>query len=339
MSESAGSLPRVSEITERPADLCKHFRFVLPRKAMFKIRMWRITRCVVAAVAMLSSASATENGGSVYPVGVETVMTGVQPRPGQTVLYEYTCFYMANEFDDSKGKSAIPEFKLRVFANALKVTHNWGIHFLGGTIESQIGVPFVYEQLRTASGKFSEFGLTNMNLIPVSVTYQKGNLHWYYEADLFSSGAGYSAAHVVNIGQHNQAIAPVAGFTYLPRQGKGEISSRFSYIFNGYDRDTHYHSGNEFMWEYNASYEIAKKVAAGFNGYFYQQMTNDYLKGVVLQDGFRGRDLAVGPQLRFPLGRHGGFAVKYYRDTLVQNKPRGNAFWFQLSVPIGRRAP
>jgi len=288
---------------------------------------------------MLSFASATENGGSVYPVGVETVMTGVQPRPGQTVLYEYTCFYMANEFDDSRGKSAIAEFKLRVFANAVKVTHNWGIHFLGGTIESQIGVPFVYERLRTESGKFSEFGLTNMNLIPVSVIYQKGNLHWYYEADLFSSGAGYSAAHAVNIGQHNQAIAPVAGFTYLPRQGKGEISSRFTYIFNGYNKDTHYHSGREFMWEYNASYEISKKVAAGLNGYLYQQTTNDHLEGVVFQDGFRGRDLAVGPQLRFPLVKHGGFAVKYYRDTLVQNKPRGNAFWFQLSVPIGRRAP
>jgi len=78
---------------------------------------------------------------------------------------------------------------------------------------------------------------------------------------------------------------------------------------------------------------------SGFNGYFYQQTTNDDLKGVVFQDGFRGRDLAVGPQLRFPLGKHGGFAFKYYRDTLVQNKPRGNAFWFQLSVTIGRRAP
>jgi len=306
---------------------------------MFIVRMWRKAGCAVAVVALLSFASATENGGTVYPVGVETVMTGVQPRPGQTVLYEYTCFYMANEFDDLKGKSAIAEFKLRVFANAAKVTHNWGIHFLGGTIESQIGIPFVYERLRTEAGMFSEFGLTNMNLIPVSFTYQKGNLHWYYEADLFTSGAGYTAAHVVNIGQHNEAIAPVAGLTFLPRQGKGEISSRFTYMFNGYDKDTHYHSGNEFMWEYNASYELSKKVAAGFNGYFYQQTTNDYRKGVVFQDGFRGRDLAVGPQLRFPLGKHAGFAVKYYRDTLVQNKTRGNAFWFQLSVPIRKRAP
>jgi hypothetical protein len=111
---------------------------------------------------------------------------------------------VANEFDDSKGKSAAGEFKLRVFANAVKITHNWGIHFLGGTIESQIGVPFVYEQLRIQLGKFSQFGLMNVNIIPVSVTYQKGNLHRYYEADMFTPGRGYSAANVVNIGQHNQ---------------------------------------------------------------------------------------------------------------------------------------
>jgi len=303
---------------------------------MFTLRVRGIGSSMAVVMTMLSFAGATENGGSVYPVGVETVMTGIQPRPGETVLYQYTCYYMANEFDGAKGKSAIPKFRLRVFANAVKITHNWGVHFLGGTIESQIGLPFVYEQLRIQPGTFSEFGLTNVNIIPVSVTYHKGALHWYYEADMFSSGAGYSAAHVVNIGQHNQAIAPAAGFTYLPRQGTAEISSRVMYIFNGYDQARRYHSGNEFTWEYNADYEIAKKVAAGFNGYFYRQTTDDKLGGVIFLDGFRGRDLALGPQLRAPLGKRGGFAVKYYRDTLVENKPRGNAFWFQMSVPLGR---
>ena len=133
------------------------------------------------------AASATENGGSVYPAGVETVMTGMQPHPGQTAIYEYTCFYAANRFADAKGKSSFPEFKLRVFANAFKITHNWGIRFLGGTIESQIGVPFLYEQLHVGAGKFTKSGVNNVNVIPFSVTYAQGNLHWYYEADLFSS--------------------------------------------------------------------------------------------------------------------------------------------------------
>lgn len=306
---------------------------------LLPIRTWHIRCCAVVVAALLTVASATENGGSVYPVGVETVLTGIQPHPGQTVLYEYTVFYTANEFDDSRGKSAIPEFKLRVFANAIKVTHNWGFHFLGGTIESQIGIPFVYEQLHVQPGKFSAFGLTNMNLIPVSVTYGKEHLHWYYEVDMFTSGAGYASTHVVNIGQHNLAIAPVAGFTYLPLQGKAEISSRCSYIFNGYDSATQYHSGNEFMWEYNAGYGISSKAAVSFNGYLYQQTTDDHLRGAVSQGGFRGRDLALGPQLLVRLGKHSGFAVKYYRDTLVENKPSGNAFWFQMSFPIGRHNP
>jgi hypothetical protein len=304
---------------------------------MFTSGMWRVGCRVAAVVAMLSFVSATENGGSVYPVGVETVMTGVQPPPGKTALYEYTCFYISNEFDDARGRSAVPGFRLKVFANAVKVTHNWGVHFLGGTIASQIGVPLIYQQLSTESGQFSEVGLTNVNFIPFNVSYHQENLHWYYEADFFSRGAGYSATHEMNIGQHNLAVAPVAGLTYLPWKGKGEVSSRFTYIFNGNNRDTHYQSGNEFMWEYNAAYEFSKKVAAGLNGYFYQQVTDDRLQGAVFQDGFRGRGLAVGPQLRFPLGKHGGFAVKYYRDTLVQNRPRGHAFWFQMSVPIGRR--
>ena len=68
---------------------------------------------------------------------------------------------------------------------------------------------------------------TNVNVIPFSVTYAKGDVHWYYEADLFHPGGGYSQSGVLNVGQHNLAAAPVAGFTYLPKQGKAEISSRF----------------------------------------------------------------------------------------------------------------
>jgi hypothetical protein len=75
------------------------------------------------------------------------------------------------------------------------------------------------------------------------------------------------------------------------------------------------------------------------NGYLYKQTTDDQLNGTAVAGGNRGRDLAIGPQFRFFIGPHSAFAFKYYRDTLVQNKPRGNAFWFQLGVPInfGRR--
>jgi hypothetical protein len=290
---------------------------------------------VLLTLGAAGPAAATENGACVFPVGVETVMTGMQPHPGKTLGYEYTAVYAANELDNAQGKSSVPEFKLRVFATAFKVTHNWGWKLLGGTVETELAVPLIYQQLHVPPGKFTKYSVANVDLVPVAMAYSKGDLHWYYEADLFAPGAAYAASDVLNVGQHNLAIAPVAGFTYLPNKGATEISSRFTYIVNGPDSATGYHSGNEFFWEYNADREFAHdKIALGVNGAYYQQTTDDTQHGVVYQNGYRGRDLQFGPQARFPLGKHGGFAFKYYRDTLVQNKPRGNAFWFQIAVPL-----
>jgi hypothetical protein len=44
--------------------------------------------------------AATENGACVFPVGVETVLTGMQPPPGTSAGYEYTAFYSADELDN-----------------------------------------------------------------------------------------------------------------------------------------------------------------------------------------------------------------------------------------------
>lgn len=291
----------------------------------------------LATMVMLGStgfASATEKGISVYSAGVETVMTGVQPSAGKTMVYEYTAEYAANEFDDAKGVSSMPEFKVRIFATAFKVTHNWGIPALGGTVVSKLSVPLLYEQLHVAPGKFTKYSVGDVSIAPMSIAYNKGAAHWFYEADLYCPGATYTKSDVVNIGQHNLGLAGSSGVTWLPDRAKREISSRFAYIFNGPNHATGYHGGNEFVWEYNVDQSISKKLAVGLNGYFYQQITDDRLNGMAYEGGFRGRDLAIGPQVRYLFGQHGGLAFKYYRDTFVENKSRGNAFWFQICVPM-----
>jgi hypothetical protein len=293
-------------------------------------------------VALCALASATESGASVYPVGVDTVMNGMQPHPGQTSIYEYTCNYSANELDDAHGKKLpIPDFKLRVQVEAIKLTHNWGWHLLGGTVATQFAVPFTYEQLHVpvmAVPKSTKFSIGNADLVPVTVTYNKGIAHWYYEADLFGPGAGYSLADAkaggLNIGQHNMALGFFAGDTFLLNKGKTEISTKQGYLINGYDSAMRYHSGNEFTLEFNVDQAVTKKLAIGFNGDLYKQVTDDHQYGAVYDGGNRGRDLQIGPQVRYAVGHHGGMAFKYYRDTLVQNKTRGNAFWFQIAVPF-----
>jgi hypothetical protein len=281
-----------------------------------------------------SVAFATENGASVYPVGVETVLPALTPHQGGTMLYEYSAFYEANEVVNSAGAAVPEEFKLRVVANAFRIVHNWKLQVLGGTVNSAIAVPLVYEDLHIIPGKFGKFSISNVDVGVFQVAYAHKDLHWYVGGDVWLPGAAYSPNDILNVGQHNFATGPVGAVTYLPKRGNWEASSKFQYIVNFNDVTTRYRSGNEFTWEYAGMRQINHKIAVGANGFVYRQTTDDLQNGVIVDGGNRGRDVAIGPEVRFHLGAHGGFALKYLPDTLVQNKPRGNAFWFQLGFPV-----
>ena len=307
---------------------------------------YSLMACLLTALLISAAARATENGGSVYPIGAETVLQGMMPGPHETGLYTFHLVYTANELDEGNGKPYPFDFKLRVFANAAKFEHNWGIPVFGGKWASTIGIPFLYEQLRVPTGpttteKYTKFGLGNVEVIPFGVTYNKGNWHWFYQGDFFPPGAPYTRGDTLNIGQHHLAAGPTGAFTYLAPKAAYEVSSKVDYIFNFKDGATEYRGGNELTWEYTAMHAVSKKAAAGINGYLYQQTTKDQLNGITVMNvdgiatnGFRGRDLAVGPEFRYFFGEHKAFAFKYTRDTLVQNKPRGNSFWFQLGIPL-----
>lgn len=303
---------------------------------------------LAAVVAMaLGVASATENGGSVWPVGAESYATAAGvPHKGETMFYEYTCVYTANAIDDGKGRNLDPDFKLRVFAVAGKLSHNWGVKVLGGELGSYIAVPNVYEQVKFDMGgtKYTKDDLTNINIVPLTVFNHKGIWHWYYELQLESLGTGYQSGAVQNIGQHNVALTPGAAFTITPHKGMQDIMARFDYVINDADHDTHYHSGNEFFTQFDAQQEILnRKASVGVTGYYYKQVTNDTLSGLVvaprnmdgsLDLGYKGRAFDIGPQVTMPWGKHGALVVKWDRDFMVQNKPRGNAFWFQFGIPF-----
>lgn len=303
-------------------------------------RMVKPAAFVISAIflqlSLTSLASATENGASTYPVGVDTRMSGMQPSKGQTVLYNYTNFYWANETDNGNGKSTTPGFKIRIAADAPKIVHDWGINFLGGTLHSNITFPTVHEELNTGSAKGNETGLGNMSMALLGVTYVHKNIHWYYEGDFNLPGGSYNSNNIANIGQHNFAGGPVGAITYLPHEGRQDLSAKVSYLFNSKNGANNYASGNEFMTEYAASQRLGKYANLGVNGYYFQQTTDDKQNGVAYEGGYRGRDFTIGPVLDFKLDAVSGM-FKYERDTLVENRTRGNVLWFEFMVPLTHR--
>ncbi len=307
---------------------------------------YRFLLIIIGLVLLCAAASATENGASVWPVGAESIAiaAGV-PHSGQTYVYEYTLFYEANEIDDAHGKKMpIPDFKVRAFAVAVKLSHNWGVKFLGGELGSYIAVPQVYEQLHVPPGKFTKDDITNINVVPFTVFNHKGMVHWLYELEVETLGTGYTAGAPINIGQHNIAFTPGAAITLTPHHGEQEMSARFDYVINDADHVTHYHSGNEFFTQFDARQEILhRKASVGLVGYYYQQTTNDSLHGAAVVTtnadgtqsiGYKGRVLDLGPQVTLPWSKHGALVFKMDHDMLVQNKTRGNSFWFEFGVPF-----
>jgi hypothetical protein len=315
----------------------REFHGIHPRRLFF-------AAMIFAAAA--SIASATEKGGSVWPIGAETFGTAAGvPHAGQTLFYQYTCFYVANELDDGKGHdSGVPQFKLRALGMAGKLSHNWGVKVLGGEWGSYIAIPEVFEQFSVNGVQVNKNAISNIDITPITIFNHKGMVHWYYELQFESAATAYEKGATLNIGQNNIAFTPGAAITLTPHKGQQNIMSRVDYIINDADHATHYHSGNEFFWQFDAQQALPRsRATVGVCGYFYQQTTRDTQSGwaVVTSNadgtqstGYKGREMEIGPQATFPLGKHGAIIVKWDHDTLVQNKPRGNAFWFELGVPF-----
>jgi len=245
---------------------------------------------------------------------------------------EFNATYHANSLLDGQGHSVVPGFKLSVWAFAPKVVHNWGVHVLGGNWVTWVATPVATLWLQTPAGKYSTTGFTNP-VIGNDIAYNRGNWHGWYGLDVETPAPVYHKGSALNPGQHNFATTPSGAFSYLPHHGRTEISSRVQYIVNYTNPADHYRSGNEFLWEYVAMQNVTKKLAIGANGYFYQQTTADRVLGVVYAAGNQGKDLAIGPELRYEVG-HMLLIAKYFKDTQVQNRACGNAFWIELGLPL-----
>src|SRR5438132_5430890 len=81
-----------------------------------------------------------------------------------------------------------------------------------------------------------------------------------------------------------------------------------------------------------------KMVSSGHSrvvqGFFLNQCTDDTVNGQPVNgDGFRGRARGIGPQLRWDWSPGSALVFKYQHEMSVRNRPQGERFWMEVSVP------
>ncbi|MFG1344084.1 transporter [Xanthobacter autotrophicus DSM 431] len=285
--------------------------------------------CAATLAATLPSA-ATENGAIAYPIGVNTVMAGAMPGPGETWWQNYSVYYTANSFSNAAGDSSVPGFGADVVVNAFRFFHGWNVDLGPFQLGSAVVIPVMNADVGTAFGSSSNAGIGDITLQPLYLGWSNADHSFfgYAGVDVFVPTGGA-------ISNNFYTINPLAAFTWLPTKTL-EVSGAIGFEFHTENSQTNYRSGSLFFIDWGVNYhafDTIPALAVGVGGYLIKQLSDDELNGVVYQDGFRQQGFAIGPQLSYGTP-NGAIAVKWQREFATENRPDGQRFWVQFLLPL-----
>jgi hypothetical protein len=276
---------------------------------------------------------------------VETQLPALVPPEGDH-WFVYYQHYEANRSKDDAGHDspAFARFGLSSDVVAIRLSHVWrGVRLFGATVETRIVQPIASADLSLAVARpaplspldrsGSHGGLADTAFVPVILGWHGEHLHQAIGVDTHLPWGDYDAARRVNTGRNYYQVAPFYAFTWL--SSGWEVGGKLRYAFNSSNRATHYRSGHEATLEYSAGYRFSPRIAAGINGYFYRQTTDDVANGSPANGtGNRGSVNAAGPYLQFNFTPAAALIAKVQQEWGARNRPQGTRAWLQMRVPF-----
>ena len=282
---------------------------------------------------------ATEGGGGAYRNGMEGLMAGDLPAPGQ-YIENYMLYYHADSFPGFLS-SRVVGYRMseqEQYRDILRFINVSSIQVFGGNWAQQVLVPVgrvetTFTPTRSALAPIHERdnGLGNIVVDPFILGWHSEPFHYASGIDIYlptrqHDSFGQSAV----VGRQCWTFEPYVAGTYLNEQGI-ELSAKFMYDFNTKNTDDNYLSGQEVHMDFAVAMHL-HDWTIGMGGYWYQQTTPDEIFGHV-DESTRGRALAFGPVVSY---QHWNMRISlaWDREVLVDNRPEGDAVWFQLFVRL-----
>lgn len=314
------------------------------RKPLAVLKSFRRTAVLAATLGVILAgasaplrAYATENGTNEYPIGVNTVLPGLQPPPGETEIYDYFESYSAGGFANGAEKNEVPNFSLSVTAEVLRFVHTYKFHTGHFTLGSAFVQPFLNVSLAAAGHAQTQVGPADSGITPLVLQYASPNhnVFAYLGTTVFVPDGSYSVRNLANTGLNYVTVMPELALTWFVNP-RVQTSIQFTQENHTTNPATNYHSGSSIDADYSLDYAPLThlpKLHATLQGYAFQQFTNDTVGGQIVNAGNDGREYGIGPQIRYDFF-HGGIALKYQKAFAVQNRPNGNRLWLQAALQL-----
>ncbi len=284
------------------------------------------------ALCAMTSANATEGGGTVYPVGTENYVCCALPPPGIYGMV-FGQHYWTDELKDNAGNTVpLPGFKVRASAIAPRFVWVTKEQIAGASLGMHAILPLVTLDVKVPGASQSKTGIGDMVFGPVLGWHHSERLHTVLGLDMFAPTGSYNKTDLANIGRNYWAFQPLFGISYIDPAGLN-ADAKIMYTFNTRNKDTDYRSGQEFIVDYALGWGLGNGWVLGAGGYLYQQTTDDKQGGATVAHN-KGRAFAIGPSVKYDSGKGWFVTLKYQQELGVRNRAEGQAFWLKAVFPL-----
>jgi hypothetical protein len=264
-----------------------------------------------------------------YPIGLEGLMGGSWEEPGFHVR-DYNYFYYTDRFNDAAGHSLFPDFEAFNYTNGLRPIWIANFGILGAKYGCDVLLPFVYTDVRAGHHEDDTFGLADIFVEPVSLSWRLNHFDAMVAYGFWApTGEPFWGDTSPGLSQWTHMFS--AGGVWYPRPERDwSLSLLTRYEINTEAEDFNVTPGDTFSLEWGLGHSFTRNWAAGVAGYYQRQIT-----------GSTGEDASpalptvagIGPELGYRAG-DGRFAVslRYAYEFLAEERSQGHLAMLTLSL-------
>ncbi len=306
---------------------------------------------------LISPSVVKAGGGGSYPNGAESFMVGAAPPPG-FYFKNYMYYYHAGDLKDDHGDDIDAFDDLTVWAEVMRFIWISDKQILGGNYGQHVFLPILDVSLDFKNGvpagpkhkdSYDDTDVPYIIYSPFILAHHflEGKLHTVLSLPDIYIPTGQDDENMASVGHNFWTFEPVFAITYMPTPS-WEFSLKFMYDFNtkqddnptvyGFEVDRT--PGDEFHFDYSASYAFNKSFRIGLSGYCYWQTTDDDydidstlpppVQNLLKADeGNHSQVYAIGPGLWYNY-KNMFFTLRTQFEFEAENKTEGQNVWFNF---------